>query len=289
MMPPCRAPSPDGRAPSAECLPACRHPLPVALDPADVAERLAVAPALDVRGDLLDARPPVVVEPGVAGGVVGALDRPLAGVVAGEHEARALLLVDLLLPEAPEVAVVHDAGGDVELRVVDRLELAPPRADRLEGGGHELHDPARAHPAPRVRPEVALRHPLRLEEAPVERRPEVALRVLAEGGVVAVGDLRALPRLGRLVQRADCPPRRPAAAGAVGAGPLGARRRRERAGGQGDRRGRDHRQAAAQLRAPPMMIAIERKSAATKIATAMLPRLSSSGKSTCGVRRSITR
>jgi hypothetical protein len=80
---------------------------------------------------------------------------------------------------------VQNAGGDVPLHVIDRLELGAPRLDLGEGRGHELHDAARADVALRRTVEVALRHPLRLEVAPVVPDAKEPLRVLSKELVVA--------------------------------------------------------------------------------------------------------
>src|SRR6478672_7425176 len=157
----------------------------VPVDLLHVPERLAVSPSVYLRRDAFDARPLRFAELLSARGEACAKDGTLAGVVAAEHEAVPLVVGDALLPHGPQPAVVHDPGGDVELRVVDRPELGSLRGDRGEGRGHQLHDPARADPAPRVRVQLRLGHPLRLEEAPVEGGAEVALRVLPEDVVVA--------------------------------------------------------------------------------------------------------
>src|ERR1051326_8581701 len=153
------------------------QPGEVLLDPLDVAECLAVAPARHPRRDALDAGPDVRVELRGAGGALGVQDGAAPGVVAREHELAAMEPARFLLPLPPQPAIVRDPRRDVALGVVDRVpaDVRVPGHDLAVGRRHELHDPARAHVAAGGAVEVALGEPLRLEHPPVVGRAEIAL------------------------------------------------------------------------------------------------------------------
>src|SRR5687767_6103214 len=247
---PCRPRTVHARRLGAQCL-------VDVFDARHVEECFAVTPALHARSDALHALPAKLVQLLAARHGLRAPHRTGTRVVAAEHEAEPLLL-GVVLVATPQIAVVHDPCGDVGLRVVDRLQLRVVRLNRFVCRWHELHEAGCADPAPRARHQVALRHALRLEVLPIETRTEETLRVLAEDFVVIVRRTRACLRL------------EPVA-------------RRSRGQKQYDQ------YCSLQFSAPPMISAIEMKSAPMKIATAMLPRFSSSGKSTCGVAKSISR
>src|SRR5262249_23298927 len=142
-------------------------PLQVGFDAVHVAERLAVPPARDLRCDRADALPEARIETALLGDGLCLQQRPPPGVVAAHHEADPFS-VERLRPETPELAVVADSARDVPDGIVDRAEIRVLRLDLAEGRWHQLHEAAGADAAGRGGVELALRHRLRLEEAPVE-------------------------------------------------------------------------------------------------------------------------
>src|ERR1051325_4531600 len=217
------------------------------LEHTQVVQRLPLAPAVHPGRHLDDAFPPRGVEVPPPRRAVRALNRDEAGVVAGEHETAVIFERRRSLPHDPQGAVVLDARRDVQLGILDRVEVRGVRPDRGQRVGHELHDAAPPIAAPRRRIEAALGQPLRLEVPPVERRAEKPLAVLAERMVVAVRIPSPLPFHTR---------------------------------GTGERQQDGGCRRAPQLSALPMMIAMATNSDPMKMATAMLPRFSSAGKST---------
>ena len=165
-----------------------------------------------------------------------AQDRAVAGVVGGEHEVPG--------PE-PDVEILEVAGGRVDgpLRIASSVDpVADLEAVGAGGAGHELPDPARAHPRARAVVEAAFDHghveeisrqsladEHRLEQVAVAARPAqpvrhhgVALGIVLE--VVEVAEHLGVPAHRQIRQLQSAQPLR------IGRlGRLGAFRRRRRA------------------------------------------------------------